>query len=223
MAAEALLTALDSKSIPHFTPSSTEFTSLAANFVLSGARPSVVVRPRDAAQVAAAVAACVAHGQPFSVRSGGHDIGGRSVVEGVVNLDMRDVNHVVVAADRASARVGGGILAGHLANELEREGLLTPTGQVASVGYVGWSTLGGYGPFAPRYGLGVDQILAARVVDARGEIVEADEELLKAIRGGGGAFGVVVELTIQVYPLHEVSWLPLLSCRMQDDHGSRAN
>lgn len=76
---------------------------------------------------------------------------------------------------------------------------------MASVGYVGWATLGGYGPFSSSHGLGADQIVGAKVVDAKGELVEADEELLKGIRGGGGIFGIIVELTIKVYPLKEVS------------------
>ncbi len=72
------------------------------------------------------------------------------------------------------------------------------------MGYVGWATLGGYGPFSPNFGLGVDQIVAAKLVNHKGELIEADDELLKGLRGGGGIFGVVVEMTIKVYPLKEV-------------------
>lgn len=61
------------------------------------------------------------------------------------------------------------------------------------------------GPFSNNYGLGADQIVAAKIVNAKGELVDADAELLKGIRGGGGIFGVIVELTIKVYPLKEVS------------------
>jgi FAD/FMN-containing dehydrogenase len=73
---------------------------------------------------------------------------------------------------------------------------------------VGWSTLGGYGPFSTLHGLGVDQIVAAKLVNPKGEIVDANAELLTGIRGGGGNFGAIVELTIKVYPLKEVK-LPL--------------
>lgn len=73
------------------------------------------------------------------------------------------------------------------------------------MGYVGWSTFGGYGPFSALHGLGVDQIVSAKVVNAKGDIVVATDELLKGIRGAGGAFGVIVELTIKVFPLKEVS------------------
>lgn len=77
-------------------------------------------------------------------------------------------------------------------------------GSVSSVGYVGWSTKGGYGPFSSLYGLGVDQILGAKLVNYKGDLIEASEELLKKIRGAGHIFGVIVELTIKVFPLNEV-------------------
>jgi FAD/FMN-containing dehydrogenase len=72
------------------------------------------------------------------------------------------------------------------------------------VGYAGWSMLGGYGPFSSSYGLGVDQIVGAKVVKADGDVIDADEELLFGIRGVGGTLGVVVELTIKVYPVGKV-------------------
>lgn len=73
------------------------------------------------------------------------------------------------------------------------------------MGYVGWSTLGGYGPFSACHGLGVDQIIGAKVVNAKGEVVDADDEMLMAIRGAGGTLGIIVELTIKVYPSGNVS------------------
>jgi hypothetical protein len=71
----------------------------------------------------------------------------------------------------------------------------------------------GYGPFSSRYGLGVDNILGAKIVNWKGEILEADERLLKGIRGGGGAFGIIVELRIKLYPLNTVSFSALLAAR----------
>jgi FAD/FMN-containing dehydrogenase len=82
------------------------------------------------------------------------------------------------------------------------------SGTISSVGYVGWSTLGGYGPLSSFYGLGVDQIIGARIVDAQGQIVDANDEVLAGVRGGGGTLGIIVELTIKVYPLEKVS-LPI--------------
>lgn len=52
--------------------------------------------------------------------------------------------------------------------------------------------------------MGVDQILGAKIVNWKGRIVEADERMLQAIRGGGGTLGVIVAMTIKVYPLEKV-------------------
>lgn len=81
---------------------------------------------------------------------------------------------------------------------------LPPFPPIPTVGYTGWATLGGYGPFAANFGLGVDQIVGARVVNGNGELIDADQDMLKGIRGGGGNLGVVVQLTIKVYPLQKV-------------------
>lgn len=62
----------------------------------------------------------------------------------------------------------------------------------------------GYGPFVGNYGLGVDQILGAKVVNHEGKIVDADEKMLQVIRGGGGTLGVIVAMTVMVYPLDKV-------------------
>lgn len=83
------------------------------------------------------------------------------------------------------------------------------SGTVASVGYTGWATLGGYGPLTSHYGLGVDQIIGAKIVNARGEVQDANEELLVGIRGGGGSLGVIVELTIKIYPINKVRFAPI--------------
>jgi FAD/FMN-containing dehydrogenase len=112
-----------------------------------------------------------------------------------------------VAEDRKSATVGGGILQGELVNALWDQGLATSTGTIPTVGYIGWASYGGYGPFSSHWGLGVDQIIGATLVNPYGEIIKADSALLEGIRGAGGLFGVILDLTIKVYPLTGVSIL----------------
>jgi len=63
---------------------------------------------------------------------------------------------------------------------------------------------GGYGQMAHKFGLGVDHLLAAKIVNANGDIVEADKQIMKGIRGAGGNFGVVVEATIKIYDFSQV-------------------
>ncbi|KAI0115636.1 hypothetical protein GGR51DRAFT_576675 [Nemania sp. FL0031] len=187
------------------TPSDSTFEATRACFIKKDSEvPAAIARPQNAQQVQALVQHCIKNGVDFVVRSGGHDCAGRSQIAGALSIDMRDIKHVNISADEKTATVGGGILFRDLVAVLDARGLVTPVGTVASVGYVGWATLGGYGPFSTSHGLGVDQIVGAKLVNAKGELVEADAELLQGIRGGGGIFGVITELTIKVYPLKEL-------------------
>jgi hypothetical protein len=166
--------------------------------------PLVCARPRTEEEVSRLVQFCTEKKIPFAVRSGGHDFFGRSVVHKGILIDMRDMDTVSIGSDRAHARVGGGVIAGHLQETLNSHGLFTPTGQAKSVGYVSWTCGGGYGFYVGTYGFGVDQILGARVVLAGGRVVDTDEdsELLWALRGAGaGTFGIVTELRVKVYPV----------------------
>lgn len=161
------------------------------------------MQPDTEDKVSKVVRFCVNTSLPLGIRSGGHDFFGRSLANGGVLIDMRAMSSIVIAPDRNSVRVGGGVIAGTLQQVLHTQNLFTPTGQSKSVGYVSWACGGGYGFYVGTYGFGVDQILGAKVAVASGCIVDTDEdpELLWALRGtGAGTFGVVVQLRVRVYP-----------------------
>ena len=192
-------------SIPFVTPSSEDYAEVRFSFVVNpDANPSLIVRPQTIDQVVHVVSYIISHKISFAIRGGGHDFFARSFPDGGVTVDMRSINHAEIDRQSMTAKVGGGVLMSDLASTLHEHGLATPTGSIGDVGYVGWAMYGGYGPFSCQAGLGVDQILAARVIDARGELIDADEKLLKAIRGAGGAFSVIVEVTIPVLVLDKV-------------------
>ncbi|GKU22706.1 unnamed protein product [Fusarium langsethiae] len=151
-----------------------------------------VVRPQNRDEVASVLRFCLERNVEFTIRGGGHDCASRTLVDGAFVIDMRDINHVVIAEDKKSAKVGGVSL------------VVTWPRLWARMGYTGWATLGGYGPLSSHYGLGVDQIIGAKIVNARGEIQDANEELLVGIRGGGGSLGIIVELSIKVYPINKI-------------------
>ena len=120
-------------------------------------------------------------------------------------IDMRSMCSVNVSDDKATATIGGGVIGGDLAVALAKQGLFTPIGWHPRLGYVGWSLAGGYGLYSSSYGLGVDQILGARLVLADGSVVDVDKndhpDLFWALRGAGnGIWGVVTQLTIKIYP-----------------------
>ena len=188
--------------ITYVTPSSTNYAAERETYVADNpAIPLAIVRPQNANDVAALVSFSKTNNIEFVVRSGGHDLYGRSEVNGALTIDMRDINFVNASMNGTVAKIGGGILMVDLATKLSKYDLVTAFSSVASVGYVGWSSYGGYGSFSPHFGLGVDQIKGATIISPEGKVIEANRAVLKGIRGAGGNFGVIVSLTIKVYPL----------------------
>lgn len=201
-------------SIKAIRPSSADFDTTKTTFVRLDYQPSVIARPQSSEHVAILVSHCVAHNIDFVVRVGGHDPLGRSTIPNGLQIDLRDITHIHIAEDRKTARIGGGICNGDLLAALNAQGLTCASPTVSSVGFVGWATYGGYGPLSPSFGLGLDQIVAAKVVDAEGKLVEADEKRLTGIRGAGGNFGIITEVTIKVHPeepVYPYFVLPFLS------------
>ncbi|KYG49836.1 hypothetical protein M433DRAFT_139728 [Acidomyces richmondensis BFW] len=189
--------------IRYLLPSSKEFDTLSCGYVKNSNTPLVIFRPKNENEIIFCVQFCISNNIQFAVRVGGHDLYGRSTVSNGATIDLRDINYVNISRDRQRARIGGGILTDTLLEHLEKDGLMTPVGGVGTVGYVGWATLGGYGMYSPSYGLGLDQIIGARLVTSHNTVLSADQQLLKVLRGGGVGFGIVVELEILVYPLQD--------------------
>jgi FAD/FMN-containing dehydrogenase len=174
-----------------------------------GAMPRAVARCRTARDVQLAVRAARECDLPLSVRGGGHDWAGRALCDGIV-IDLSELNGVAVDTDRRAARISGGARASEVLAVTDPLGLAAVTGSCGGVGIAGFALGGGYGPLIGRFGLGLDNLLAADIVLADGRIVtagdEGDQELIWALRGGGGNFGVVTEMR---YRLHE---LPGIRC-----------
>ncbi|EHL01400.1 putative 6-hydroxy-D-nicotine oxidase [Glarea lozoyensis 74030] len=166
----------------------------------------MIVRPQTADDVAKLVKYIVKNGLEFTIRGGGHDMMGRSQAQDAVTIDMRDIRYVKISEGKRTATIGAGINMIQLQEELDKEKLATTVGNVGHVGYTGWAIYGGYGFFNNNFGLGVDNIVGAKVVDSGGSVLDTDEhpDLLKGIRGAGGAFGVIVELRIKTYHVESI-------------------
>lgn len=170
-------------------------------------KPLAVVRPLNESHVQATVKAARAAGLPLGIRSGGLEMAGRNYkgTDKGILLDLRSLCSINVSDDKASAIIGGGTITVDLAVSLSKQGVFTPIGWHPRLGYAGWAMAGGYGLYSSPYGLGVDNILGARVVLADGSVVDVDDknhpDLFWALRGAGnGIWGVVTQLTIKVYP-----------------------
>jgi FAD/FMN-containing dehydrogenase len=171
-------------------------------------RPAVIVRPADATQVARIVSAARETGFALAVRSGGHSIAGHSVSEGGIVLDLADMRGLELDPEARTAWAQTGLTAGEYTNAAAAHGLATGFGDTGSVGIGGLTLGGGVGYLSRAYGLTIDDLLAAEVVTADGEIVEIDTDndpdLFWAIRGGGGNFGVVTRFKYRLHELDDV-------------------
>jgi FAD/FMN-containing dehydrogenase len=166
-------------------------------------RPAVVVRPTDADDVSYAVSLARDTGAPLAVRSGGHSVFG--VSDGGITLDLSGMRALDIDVDGRTAWAQTGLTAGEFSAAAGEHGLATGFGDAPSVGIGGITLGGGVGFLVRRYGLTIDDLLAADVVTADGRLVRADArehpDLFWAIRGGGGNFGVATRLQLR---LHEV-------------------
>ena len=168
-------------------------------------RPSLVVRPAGAADVVDAVRLAGEHGLPVGVRCGGHQVAGLGTCDGGVLVDLSSLKGVHVDPVARRARVNGGELWGELDRETQLFGLATPGGRVTTTGVGGFTLGGGYGWISTKFGLACDNLVSADVVTADGRLVTASEsenpELLWALRGGGGNFGVVTSYEFALHPV----------------------
>jgi FAD/FMN-containing dehydrogenase len=170
-----------------------------------GPMPRAIAHCRTSEDVQSAIRAALDCDLSLSVRGGGHDWAGRALCDGLV-IDLSEMYGVAVDSVRRVATIFGGARASDVVAMTDPLGLAPVTGSCGTVGMAGLTLGGGYGVLTPRFGLTLDNLLAAKVVLADGRIVTAkndsEEELFWALRGGGGNFGVV---TAMQHRLHDLS------------------
>lgn len=180
----------------------------AARRVFNGlfdARPRLVARCVAVSDVQVALRMAREEGLPLAVRGGGHSVAGLSTVEDGLVVDLSRMRSVRIDAARGTVRVEAGATWADVDRVTQESRLATPGGVVSHTGVSGLTLNGGIGWLRNRWGLSCDNLVSAEVVTARGERVtasdEGDADLLWALRGGGGNFGVVTELELRLHPL----------------------
>jgi FAD/FMN-containing dehydrogenase len=171
-------------------------------------RPAVIVRVANDADVSQVIGLARDTGLELAVRSGGHSVAGHSVSEGGIVLDLADMNAVDVDPEGRTAWLETGLTAVEVANATAAHGLAIGFGDTGSVGIGGLTTGGGVGYLVRKFGLTIDDLLAADVVTADGEVRRVDAatepDLFWAIRGGGGNFGVATRFRFRLHELPTV-------------------
>lgn len=181
-------------------------------------RPLAIARCADVADVVAAVSFARDNRLAVAIRCGGHNGPGfGSVSDGLV-IDLSQMKGVRVDPHTRTARVAGGCTQGDVDHATHAYGLAVPAGIISTTGIGGLTLSGGHGYLSRKYGLTIDNLIEADVVLADGSVVVAgrdrNPELLWALCGGGGNFGVVTSFLFRLHPVSQVFAGPIVFDQM---------
>jgi hypothetical protein len=167
-------------------------------------RPLVIAQCVDAADVMAAVNFGRDQRLEIAVRGGGHNGAGLGSVDDGLVIDLSQMKGVRFDPLTNTVRAGGGCTTGDVDHATHAFGQAVPFGIIATTGIGGLTLSGGHGYLTRQYGLAIDNLIEADVVLADGTLVVASEaenqDLLWALRGGGGNFGVVTSFLYRTNP-----------------------
>lgn len=167
--------------------------------------PAAVVRCQKVSDIQQGLAFAVERDLPVAVRGGGHNIAGFGTCDDGIVLDLRAISTVVVDPERRVAVAGPGTVGGEFDQATQEHALATTLGVMSTTGIAGLTLGGGIGWLQRAYGLTCDNLVAAEMVTAEGELVRAapDENpaLLWGLKGGGGNFGIVTSFTYRLHPV----------------------
>lgn len=173
-------------------------------------RPLAVAQPATAEEVAEIVRAATASGLRVAPQSTGHAAGALADTDlsDVVLVSLAGLRGVTVDPGARTARVLGGSHWNDVIEAAAPHGLTALHGSAGDVSVAGYALSGGLSFYARTHGLAVNSVRGVELVTADGALVRAaaDEnaDLFWAVRGGSGAFGVVVALELELLPYADV-------------------
>src|SRR3954451_1592513 len=172
-------------------------------------RAALLVRCHTTEDGVAAIALARQAGLEISVRGGGHNVAGRAVCDDGVMIDLSEMKAISVDPEQATASAQGGVTWAELNDATGVHGLAVTGGAVSTTGIAGLTLGGGLGWLMGKHGLAADNLIAAELVTATGDVLQVDAsshpDLFWALRGGGGNFGVVTTFTYRVHPVATVT------------------
>jgi len=176
------------------------------NGMFDDKQPAMVVQCGAVDDVVSAVNFARERDLLVSVKCGGHSLPGKSTSDGGMMIDLSQMHSTDVDPDAKTLRADGGCLLGHVDGAATAHNMMTTTGIVSHTGTGGFTLGGGVGRTDRKMGLAIDNLLAATVVTASGDVVRASEDenadLFWGLRGGGGNFGIVTEFVYRLHPFN---------------------
>jgi hypothetical protein len=171
-------------------------------------RPRLIARCVDVADVITAVNFGRDQNLLIAIRGGGHNGPGLGSCNDGLVIDLSMIKSTRVDPTSQTVRVDAGCTSGDVDHATHSFGLAVPFGIVSTTGVAGLTLGGGTGYLTRKYGLTIDNLLEADVVLADGSLVTASKsqhaDLLWALCGGGGNFGVVTSFLFQAHPVRTV-------------------
>ena len=202
-----------------FTPASSSFESVLQAYIKNGRfltpttpKPLAIIAAGHESHVQATIICARFHGLQIRIRSGGHDCEGLSYRSNTpaVLLDMFNLRSIDIDIQNETAWVQAGATLGELYYSIANKSKVHafPAGVCPTIGVGGHVSQGGYGNMLRKYGLSIDNVIDAQIMNANGTILDREtmgEDLFWAIRGGGGAsFGVILSWKIKLVSVPEI-------------------
>jgi FAD binding domain-containing protein/berberine-like enzyme len=180
-------------------------------------KPAAVVFPESAQDVAAAVGRARDAGLRVVAQTTGHNAGPLGSLHDTMLLKTERMRRITIDPQRRRAHVEAGALMQELVDAAAEHGLATLAWSSPDIGVAGYTLGGGLSFVSRKYGLACNTVHAIELVTADGRLHRADHDtepdLFWALRGGGGSFGVVTALDLQLFPITEVNagalWYPI--------------
>ena len=174
-------------------------------------KPFLIVTALHVSHIQASIICAQKYNLQMKIRSGGHDYDGLSYVAEVpfFILDMFKLRTIEVDIHTETAWVQAGATVGEVFYKIANKSKIHafPAGICPTVGIGGHLSGGSYGNLMRKYGLSVDNIVDAQMVDVQGRLLDRKsmgEDLFWAITGGGGSsFGVVLAYKIKLVRVPE--------------------
>ncbi len=183
-------------------------------------RPALIIQCQETADVVEGVNFAREQGLLLGIKGGGHNVAGNAVCDDGLMLDLSPMNAVKVEPKNKTVTVGAGCLLSDVDQHTQAHGLAVSAGIVSHTGVAGLTLGGGFGWISRKYGLSIDNLLAAEVVTAQGEVLTASRtenlDLFWGLRGGGGNFGVVTSFSFQCADVGPEVFSGLIVKRFED-------